>query len=150
MNRSEKFHAELEKKAKNILHNHYGANSDTKVVNIIGMLLEFVEKGCAYCKDIFKLKDATLDHVIPLNRSKAKKGEYAEEVLAKILDDKNKVICCKRCNQAKSNMNGVEFIMLLKALRSWEKACLKNVEQSGEATVKKIISRLGSGGYRFK
>ena len=52
---------------------------------------------CYYCKGMFKPKELTMDHIVPLSRGgKSKKG--------------NVVPCCKECNNTKKYLTPVDML----------------------------------------
>ena len=58
---------------------------------------------CYYCNRVFKHRDLTMDHVIPLSRG----GRSTRD---------NLVPCCKECNTRKKEMLPVEWEEYLNAL----------------------------------
>lgn len=59
---------------------------------------EIAKGKCHYCGEIFKTKELTMDHVVPLSRGgKSTKG--------------NIVPCCKDCNNKKKHMTPVDMVL---------------------------------------
>ena len=60
---------------------------------------------CHYCKARLMPDDFVLDHKIPISRLTTK---------AEIIDETNLVVACRKCNQAKGNMDYEEFLGQIK------------------------------------
>ena len=60
---------------------------------------------CHYCKARLMPDDFVLDHKIPISRLTTK---------AEIIDETNLVVACRKCNQAKGNMDYEEFLGKIK------------------------------------
>jgi 5-methylcytosine-specific restriction endonuclease McrA len=69
-------------------------------------------KPCVYCSTIITLKNASLDHIVPL-------GGLRGKPLAKHLDRRDNLqIICSRCNRGKGNLSDRGFRKLVEFLRS--------------------------------
>lgn len=88
---------------------------------------QFKRAKCRYCRIALSGVSWSLDHQIPLSRGGCN-------------DLSNLVLCCKRCNRAKGNMSGCEFLLLLELL---EENFIKTVADS-------IVRRLAASGFMYR
>lgn len=80
---------------------------------------------CPYCGGLFDFWESSVDHVIPISKGGAK-------------DVNNRVLCDKRCNQAKGDLTGLQFHELRKKLY-----------ELGEDVAKAVLARMRFGGRMF-
>ncbi len=70
------------------------------------MLLEALGKPCMFCGVVLDLKNASLDHNIPIYKN-------AIHLDNKLNERENLQIICLNCNRTKSNLTGNQFLSLL-------------------------------------
>lgn len=79
------------------------------------------ERVCCYCNKSLAVEDCSLDHKTPVSREGSNRRE-------------NLVVCCKRCNFAKGDMNSNEFLALMAVLRS------QSFADGGERVLRRLVA----------
>jgi 5-methylcytosine-specific restriction endonuclease McrA len=145
----------LEKKAKLIAGNHYRGKG--KTAKVLALLEETIGTKCPYCGETLTIQNIVLDHAVPILRPKLKKNLYSKEELELLTNDDNKILCCETCNKAKGDLDDIEFKLLISALKNFENIvkqwhCHEKIYQLSpkKGTWKEILTRLKSGGLRFR
>ncbi len=90
-----------------------GKNKGITRKDVEKMLRKTVGKPCKYCKQIFLLKDASLDHKDPCYWTHKK----TEKELKEINNIKNLHIVCRSCNFTKQDLTDEEFTKLMNFFR---------------------------------
>jgi hypothetical protein len=156
--------AKIRKKAKSVASNHFRGGGKTE--RVFKLILEAIGKPCPYCKEEITIENISLDHAIPLIRSRLPKSKqvlqgkaepYTPEELKALTHDDNKLFCCSTCNAAKGDFDDIEFDLLIKCLTKWEQACIIQHElyekiyqlSPKKGKKKEVLSRMKSGGFRF-
>lgn len=79
---------------------------------LTGLVRAALDKPCIYCSASITLKNASLDHIVPLGGLRGKPLQHT-------LDRReNLQIICSRCNRAKGNLSDRGFRKLVDFLRS--------------------------------
>ena len=153
----------LKKKARSIASNHYKGRGKTE--KVLQLLIKALNEKCPYCGEPLTLANISLDHAVPLTRSKlpdskqVKEGKakpYTPKELALLTGDDNKLFCCSRCNKAKGDLDDIEFSLLIACLTKWEKMIKYYLGEDKiyklspkKGSMKEVLTRMKSGGLRF-
>jgi 5-methylcytosine-specific restriction endonuclease McrA len=153
----------LKKKARSIAANHYKGRGKTE--KVLQLLIKALNEKCPYCGEPLTLLNISLDHAVPLTRSKlpdskqvqqGKTEPYTTKELALLTGDDNKLFCCSRCNKAKGDLDDIEFKMLVNYLTKWEKVVKSYLGEDKiyklspkKGSVKEVLTRMKSGGLRY-
>lgn len=75
---------------------------------------------CRYCGAALEIVNFSADHRNPV-------GRYSLETATRAWAATNLVICCRRCNETKGSLTGIEYLALRAFIDTWEAPAKQDV-----------------------